>query len=156
MPGPIPRNTREAANKLRKEAVQLGDCLLIQNRHTKGAGHAVITVMGKHQSAHRVIWEDNNGPIPEGLCVLHTCDRPTCVNINHLFLGDRADNMRDMWGKKRGVVGNEHPNAVFDEDDVRYIRENPQISGAELGRRYNCSPNTIYAIRSRRSWTHIE
>ena len=55
MPGPIPRNIREAANKLRKEAVRFHDWLLMQGRHTKGAGHAVITVMGKHESAHRVI-----------------------------------------------------------------------------------------------------
>lgn len=156
MPGPIPRTVAKAARMLRSEAESFGECMLVNTRHVKGAGHPVISVMGKHQSAHRVIWEDSNGPIPEGQCVLHTCDRPRCVNINHLFLGDRRDNMLDMWEKKRGVVGDAHPNAQFSEDDVRYIRDHTEISGAEFGRLYGVSPNTIYAIRARRSWAHVD
>ena len=51
--------------------------------------------------ASRVAWTIANGPIPDGLWVLHHCDNPTCVRPDHLFLGTRADNALDMYGKGR-------------------------------------------------------
>jgi hypothetical protein len=56
---------------------------------------------GSVQSAHRVAWELVNGPIPDGLHVLHRCDVRACVNPSHLFLGTRFDNMQDMIAKGR-------------------------------------------------------
>jgi hypothetical protein len=51
--------------------------------------------------AHRAAWEINRGPIPPGLFVLHQCDNPSCVNVNHLFLGTQGDNVKDMMKKGR-------------------------------------------------------
>lgn len=49
--------------------------------------------------AHRYAWELVNGPIPDGLQVLHHCDIPTCVMIEHLYLGTDTDNKKDMWDR---------------------------------------------------------
>lgn len=70
-------------------------------RANRGYGH-VEPVRGQNRSAHRVSWELTNGPIPDGLWVLHRCDNPPCVRPSHLFLGTHADNMRDMEAKGRG------------------------------------------------------
>lgn len=54
-----------------------------------------------NQLAHRVSWVITNGPIPDGMCVLHRCDNPRCVNTSHLFLGTYADNHADCKRKGR-------------------------------------------------------
>lgn len=65
------------------------------------AGYGAISVSGKKEGAHRVAYELFVGPIGEGLCVLHTCDNPPCVNPEHLFLGTLVENNRDRDAKGR-------------------------------------------------------
>ena len=67
----------------------------------KGYGLLPIGGAGKKIRAHRFSWELHFGPIPEGLFVLHKCDREKCCRPEHLFLGDNEDNMRDMVAKGR-------------------------------------------------------
>lgn len=66
-----------------------------------GFGHGQISVNGRPRGAHIVSWELERGPVPKGLCVLHTCDNARCVNVRHLYLGTRGDNNRDTHSRKR-------------------------------------------------------
>lgn len=50
---------------------------------------------------HRLSWVFANGEISNEICVLHKCDNRKCVNPNHLFLGTRLDNAKDMVSKDR-------------------------------------------------------
>ena len=72
-------------------------------RGTLKRGYGVIAI--RHQTSrlvHRLIYEMEVGPIPEGMGVLHDCDTPACVRPDHLFLGTQVDNTRDMDRKGRG------------------------------------------------------
>lgn len=68
---------------------------------TKSTGYGRISRNGRQDYMHRISWEMANGPIPDGLCVLHRCDNPRCVRPEHLFLGTRGDNNRDTHTKGR-------------------------------------------------------
>jgi hypothetical protein len=64
-------------------------------------GYGVLMVDGRQVRAHRWAWEQAHGPLAEGDCVLHRCDNPLCVRVDHLFLGDRGVNIRDASVKCR-------------------------------------------------------
>lgn len=80
--------------------------------YTTEFGYGMIgTVVGTMGYTHRLAWELVNGPIPEGINVLHHCDNPPCCNAydteNHLFLGTHQDNADDKVAKGRHSNGNE-------------------------------------------------
>jgi hypothetical protein len=75
-------------------------CWLWKVSATK-AGYGLFYFDGKLGLAHRFSYEFYNGPIGEGMSVLHSCDNPFCVNPEHLFLGSLKDNTQDMLKKKR-------------------------------------------------------
>ncbi len=77
----------------------------------KDGRYGVFTADGRSYAAHRVAWELTNGPIPDGMHVLHLCDNRPCCNPRHLFLGTHQDNMRDRNEKGRQARGEKtvHP-----------------------------------------------
>lgn len=123
----------------------------------KGYGH--IRKNGKQVKAHRVSYELNKGEIPNGMCVCHTCDNPSCVNPDHLFLGTPADNMIDKVKKNRAYTGNQlgtnNGASKLTEDSVRAIR-NAEGTCKKLAATFKTSPMNISLIKRRLSWVHVE
>ena len=123
-------------------------------------GYGSFRVTSKNKSvAHRVSWILSHGDIPDGLNVLHKCDVRLCVNPQHLFLGTQLENIADMIrkGRKRLPVqarGMKSTKAKLTDQDVYAIRASSDTIRA-LARQYGVAPNTIDAVKSRRSWSHI-
>ncbi len=47
-------------------------------------GYGVIQVAGRARLAHRIIWQELRGPIPDGMVLDHVCRTRPCVNPDHL------------------------------------------------------------------------
>jgi hypothetical protein len=86
--------------ELLQHAKANGDCLEWQMYRDKD-GYGRKRFQGTMQPVHRVVWVLVKGPIPFGMDVLHSCDNPPCINVNHLFLGTDQDNVDDMISKGR-------------------------------------------------------
>lgn len=107
--------------------------------------------------AHRVSYMLENGPIPDGMQVCHSCDMPFCVNPDHLWLGTQKDNMIDMHSKGRhgfGPNGEAARHSKLIESDVRAIRST-QDPAPKLAKEYGVTRGTINKIRRRATWRHM-
>lgn len=51
-------------------------------------------VDGRHYQAHNVVYEEQVGPIPEGLELDHLCCNKPCVNVQHLEPVTHGENVR--------------------------------------------------------------
>jgi hypothetical protein len=70
----------------------------------KGYGQIRVPLPGggnQLRIATHVALELHGGLVPAGMCVLHRCDTPACVNPDHLFVGTFKDNTQDMISKGR-------------------------------------------------------
>lgn len=119
-------------------------------------GYGVISDLGQRIKAHRFSWIFHNGPIPAGLCVLHKCDNPPCVNPDHLFLGTKGDNIQDCKAKGRTARGESHGSARLTSEQVIAIRNSfPAIPKCRLARIYGVTETHIREIINREKWAHI-
>ena len=122
--------------------------------HGKGYGH--FRFRGHVLKAHRVAWELAGRDIPNGMQILHACDNPRCVNVEHLFLGTNGDNLADRQNKGRQARGESHSRAKLTSDDVILIRSiGGRLSMSEIGVYFGVTKATIRAILKRISWRHI-
>jgi hypothetical protein len=124
------------------EKVQSGCWLWKASKRNKGYG--AFTWHGNSGElvqglAHRFSYELHFKEIPKGICVLHRCDVPSCVNPEHLFLGTKQENNDDMCKKGRHKPGASKTPLLL----CRYKRGTAHHA-------YKFSDETIFDIRAHR------
>lgn len=138
----------------------MSECIL-WDKSVSNTGYGQSWRSGKSVSAHRLAYEDANGPIPQGLSVLHRCDVKLCVNPEHLYLGTPKNNARDAvergqiaTGERHGrytrpdsrLAGTKNPNAKLTAEQVAELRTFFDLSDWTLAKAaayYNVSISTI-------------
>lgn len=134
-----------------------GDCwewLAYKCRH----GYGRIMVDGKLVGAHRLVMELDGVDIPSGVCVMHKCDNPGCVNPGHLQLGTHQENMADRDRKGRGYEphGSMLPWAKLTEQDIPRIRDMLRCGATQrdVADYFGVTQTTISKINLGKIWGH--
>lgn len=159
-PKPLPVSAR-----FWMRVVKTGECWeWTGSQDVHGYGQINLGQPRKLMLTHRLSWQFANGPIPEGMKILHKCDNPRCVRPDHLFIGTMADNTRDMMNKHRHHSHN-HTNYMPRGKDHHYYNAGPKLTRkiAEkirksdepqyvLAKKYGVHQSLISMIKSGKIW----
>lgn len=115
---------------------------------------------------HRVANVLANGPLPEGVLVLHKpeCRYRACCNPAHHYRGNQKQNVADataagrQFFKNGGCRGERHAAAVLTADIVREARRLyvSGVNGGELARRFGVKYSTLQKAVTRSTWGHVQ
>ncbi len=134
----------------------MSDCIEWQGSYdTKGYGR--VKIRGKSYKAHRLAYEKEHGPIPDGLFICHRCGNPACVNPEHLYAGTQKQNMRDRELHGRQPHGEASPRARLKNEDVIAIRARHAQGETyeQLGRDFKISDSHARNIVLKKQWAHL-
>jgi hypothetical protein len=115
-------------------------------------------VRPQRKLAHRLAYQLHYGIDPGQLRVAHECDVTCCGNPAHLIACSQRENLLGGWSRGRPITaapGVDNLNAKLTPELVRLIRTSA-IRAGDLASRLGVSDSTIYSVRQRMTWRHIE
>jgi HNH endonuclease len=128
-------------------------CLHYYSRRTGQRTRGMLIYRGVKILAHRLSYMAHKGPIPEGLVVCHRCDNPSCIAIDHLFVGTQQENIADMWRKGRARWGLTKLRAEDVAEMKRRLLDGESI--AALAREKRVSYGLVFQIKHGKTWKQI-
>ena len=127
------------------------------------AGYGIVLLNGRRDRTHRIAWSLTRGDIPAGLFVCHHCDRPSCCNPNHLFLGSNSENIEDARRKGRMSLppvnrGEDHYNTNMTNELVMAARlkyATGKYTLRDIANEYKTSISMVHALVRGKTWKHL-
>ena len=126
---------------------------------TNEHGYGVFWNGERLEKAHRYAYRILFGALAPEADVLHACDNPGCVNPFHLYEGDAASNVADMWAKGRATLviqrGSAQAGAKLSDAKVASIRARYKSGGVSqrmLAREFGVTQRTIWRVVNGKNW----
>ena len=96
-------------------------------------------------------------PLTRSEFACHTCDNPSCVNPDHLFLGSAKLNSEDMVRKGRKEKGEDVGGAKLTEKDVIRIRALYKKGKTQkyIAKLFSVTPDNVGAVVKGKTWKHV-
>jgi HNH endonuclease len=117
-------------------------------------GYGRIRIGKKKVRVHKHTYEQDNGPLPEGVILRHSCDMPCCWNPDHLLTGTHADNRNDAMLRGRIPNGTRAAGNKLTNADILAIRASDETHRA-IGLQFGVSHNVVGRIKRREKWRHL-
>lgn len=151
MPAASPPEVRLAKRLVRAE----NGCLEWQGATRLGYGR--IGAFGRVVSAHRLAWELVRGLLTKDEILCHRCDNPRCCDVEHLFIGSKADNAADMVKKNRQAKGEKASRHKLTAIQVYEIRRRHAAGEmqARLAEEFGFSDRGMSSVIRGITWKHL-
>lgn len=104
---------------------------------------------------HQLVCTAFHGPAPDGHEVAHNNGDRLDPRATNLRWATRHENVLDMAAHGTQRRGEQMPMAKLSEEQARYILTS-QEPGAKLAHAFGVKRDTIYGIRSGRTWKHLQ
>lgn len=132
-----------------------GDCLVWTGSVDRdGYGKFSVGPKGRQQHirAHRWIFERSHGQLASNVLVLHRCDNPPCVELDHLSAGSQLRNVHDALERDR--------RPQFLTAEMVAVLRAARATGAQplraLAHQLGIKYTTAYAAAIGQTWKHIK
>lgn len=173
--GPNPLRREEQAEALRVAALDpetvarfntkyiaepMSGCWLWIGARTQ-AGYGRLARNHKFFLAHRISRQISCGDVRPGHLVCHSCDTPSCVNPEHLWVGTPEENTRDCMSKGRlkpgRLLGEDASSSKLTDVTVLEIVKlhSEGTSCPDLARAFGVSRNTIGRVLNGETWSQV-
>lgn len=137
-------NARKAERYIVEDRGYLSACWIWQLHVTKkGYAHTCPPGASRPVRAHRLYYEEEYGPIPEGYELDHLCEVKCCVRPSHLEVVTTAENSRRSPATKLNwpIV-----------DAIRRLRTEEGLTYRSLSLRFGVARATVADIIKERTW----
>jgi hypothetical protein len=173
---PLPAFTKAETERFWSK-VEIGDADACWNwtaSAVKG-GYGQFKIRGRSVRAHRVAFWIGHGISTDSRLVCHSCDRPSCCNPAHLFLGTPHDNILDCKAKGRlnTAAGELHGSSTKPESrargervagavltanavvDIRALYASGDFTQQQIADRFGVTREAIGRVTRGSNWKHV-
>ena len=153
------RATKTVEERFWEKVDKSGECWVWTGAKLKGGRsypYGIIRIEGKNVYAHRLAWEMENGTLERGSHVMHTCDNPSCVRVDHMKIGTHQQNMQDRDDKGRQAHGERVHTAKLTEEDrsaIMVMRKRGMTQQA-IANVFGVRQGTISFLLNGKTWKH--